>query len=195
MEPALLLSTDRRLRRGVPLRTVSAWLSEQGVSVSKDALFRHQTRCLAPPDVTEPDLPAAGGSGVLVALAARDTLASHPRQAQQLAERLHDDGFRTEAEIVASPLGPAVTGALKEVRGTDAGLVLAVRLLASALSVVMPRHPQACLEVAQELERREAPGLAADFQWLADKESSTPSTDPGAVDVRPLPPGLNQQEI
>lgn len=166
---------DRLQRRGLSLRAVAAYATELGHACHRDALARHLTH-LGPNSRPDTDVPVTGGSAALVALAAQDVLAGWPSLAAKLAQRLYDDGLVQEARIVTLDLGD-LQGAIEATRGTEAEIVLSVRVLCAALHVIMPGHPEVCHEVAAELNGLGAPPSLADtFEWLAAKPLTTPES-------------------
>ncbi len=172
---------DRLQRRGLSLRAVSAHAADLGYTVGKDSFATHLRQHLGPNSRADTDVPVTGGSAALVALAARDVLAGWPSLAARLAQRLDDDGLGQEARIVSLDLGD-LHGAIEATDGTDAQIVLTVRVLCAALHVVMPRHPLACHEVAAELTSLGAPpSVPAAFEWLADKPITTIEPPPKEV--------------
>ncbi len=164
---------DRLQRRGLSLRATAAYATDLGHVINKDSLANH-LRHLGPSSQPDMDVPDTSGSAALVALAAHDVLGGWPGLAAKLAQRLYDDGLRQESAIVLAQLDD-LDGAVEATRGTQAEIVLSVRVLCAALHVVMPRHHEVCLEVAAELTSLGAPAsIPAAFEWLADKLLTSP---------------------
>ena len=103
LPPLLREQLAQRGRRGIPLRTIAQWLTEQGETVHRDAVHRHLRNCVAPTDEYDPDPNiSADPAGLLIAYAARDVLEHWPSIATRLVERLFSDGAVQAAGIVAS---------------------------------------------------------------------------------------------
>lgn len=133
-----------RHRRGRPLRKISAFLAEQGHTVSRNAVHRHVRRCVAPDDLldTSDDRP-----DMLVATAAGVVMSGWPGLANNLAEELQAAGLTDAAAAVQSRLPEMMVRAL-EVAPEDASaascpLVLEAHAVARASRAVLPGHPQA----------------------------------------------------
>lgn len=159
-------------RRGVPLREISSSLDDRGHKVSRDAIHRHVTKCVAPPDDHDvSDDPA----GLLVAVAASDVLAGWSTLATRLAERLMADGAVAAARIVLAATPEYLRPALEATEGTDAGELLDARALARACREVLSTGPSwVASAIAANLREQGAVELAEAFEDLAQLSRAEP---------------------
>lgn len=171
---ALRLSVEEMHANSVPLRAISADLADKGHHVSRDAIHRHVTRCVAPPD--DHDL-SDDPAGLLVAVAVSDVLGGRwPTLTSVLARRLIQDGAVAAARIVVSKDPESMRPAIEAANGTPARLELEARALIAACRAVLSGHPEAASALAADVAARGADDLAA-----AIREVSQPMTE-GVVD-------------
>lgn len=168
---------DQGLRRHVPVRAISSWLTEQGHPRSRDTVHRHLTLCQPQVPATEP-VTAVGGDhaqvpALLVALAAADVLRNFESLANRLAVRLNVDGMHDAAQLVLSHVTREYRPSLTATAGTEVHELLAARVLARAVGAVLAtRAPEVSREIAQHLHSLGADQLASDFLVLAERAAA-----------------------
>lgn len=174
-----------RHRRGETLRDLSAYVSEQGHSVSRDALHRHLTRCVAPPD--DHDI-TDDPQGLMVAVAASDVLGQRwPTLAGELADRLVAEGATAAARIVVSSVPELMRPAIEATDDTDAVALLEARALANACrQVLSSAPPEVTRALACRVREQGADELADSLTELAQRADSP--TAPARKHRRPDSP-------
>lgn len=167
---ALRLDVEQMHANRVPLRQIAAHVTREGHHVSRDAIHRHVTRCVAPPD--DHDL-SDDPAGLLVAVAVSDALGGRwPTLTAHVANRLLEDGAVAAARIVVSKDPESMRPAIEASDGTPAQTQLEARVLVAACRSVLPEHPRAATALADEVAARGAVELAE-----AIREVSKPTTE------------------
>lgn len=158
----------KRALRGDSLRSISAYVVNEGHALGKDGIAHHLRQCVGIGD--------KGGASdlatrsLMTAALVGYVLHGFPRLSNDIAEELIGADLSDEAEAVQLHLPEYQRRALEAAAGTPTGELLAARALALACSRVLSTgHEATARALADDLHEQGADELASSLLVLADR--------------------------